>query len=237
MRQLTMLLFIVLVSVTVFAQDDYQKLIQAALKGDTALAGQILKNSVKTEPVKEKTFPIKNDTEHFFKIDITALRDSIISFFEIKNDPERNKFLSDIFYRRDYYDDDTARSTILLSAESIKDSVFSGRYYSQTGTSNDVFLTVFHEAWESKLYYSKDYQLNYTTDFALQLSEVGNNLTKVKVVALSPKVINGMSLGAHGTMNEYAQVHPTTIEEYSLLLFIADKLGDKTLSPLKLPNK
>jgi hypothetical protein len=45
-----------------------------------------------------------------------------------------------------------------------------------------------------------------------------------------------MGLGVHGPMNIYTKVQPTTIEEYSLLLFIADKLGDGSLLPLKLPK-
>ena len=204
MKRFTILLFTILIGKAALAQDDYQKFIQAALQGDTVLAEQILKNSVKTDSVQEKVFAIKNVTEHIFKINITALKDSIINFFEINNDPEKSKFLNNIFYRNDCYDDDTARRMILFSVETINDPIFSKDYFAQHGTSNDVFLTVYHEAWESKFYYSKGHALNYTTDFVLKLSKVGKNLTNVKVVALNPEVINGKGLGVHGSMYEYA---------------------------------
>lgn len=229
MKRFSTLLFLILISKASFPQDDYKKLIQAALIGDTASAGQILKNSVKTEAIQERNFPIKNDTEHVFKINITALRDSIISFFKIENDPNENNFLKKIFY--------SSKRSILFSTETFKESGFGREYFSQAGNSNDIYLATFRSEWKSKLYFSKDHALDYLADFAFHLSKVDDNFTNIKVIAINPEVINGEGLGAHGKMNEYATVHSTTIEEYSLLLFIADKLGDKTLSPLKLPHK
>lgn len=188
------------------------------------------------EPIETKPFPVRNVPEHVFTISANALKDTILKAFKIENDPEENKHLKDIFW---YYsgNDKEHKISILFRAETNTDTIFSRRYFLNPNTSNDVFLEVFHTAWISKYYQSHGHPLKYTTNFAVQLSEVDANKTKVKVVALNPEVINGTGFGVHGPANIYTSAQPTTIEEYSILLFIADKVGDTSLSPLKLPDR
>ena len=187
------------------------------------------------ESIQTNPFPNKNVPEHIFNINVNALKDTIIKAFRIGNEQEDNKYLRDIFW---YYTDKEKKykMPIFFTAETNIDIVFSRSYFSKPNTSSDVFLEVFHEAWISEFYYSHNHPLSYTTNFAIKLSKIGSNKTMVKVFALNPEVINGTGFGVHGPANIYTPAQPTTIEEYSLLLFIADKLGDTTLPPLKLPN-
>ena len=126
--------------------------------------------------------------------------------------------------------------SVFFTAESSKGAIFSSEYFLQPNTSNDIYLSAMMAPWLSEYYYSDSQPIEYTADFVFKLTKIDENSTVVKVVAINPEIISGMGLGIHGSMNIYSKAQPTTIEEYSLLLFIADKLGDATLLPLKLPN-
>src|SRR5579871_1462103 len=196
MKFFQIFLFIVLISIKTSGQDyykklydslqpEYEKFIRAALANDTTTAKKILETNTKIQPIQERTFPIKNIPEHIFKINITALKDTIATFFKIENDADKNKFLRDIFY---FYSD-SHKKQVFFVAETNKDTIFSREYFSNQPKSNDIFLTSFSEAWISKFYYSTDHSLKYTTDFAVKLRMVDSNSTEVKVVALNPQVI------------------------------------------------
>jgi hypothetical protein len=235
MKNLTALLITILISQISLGQDDYEKYIQAILKGDAVLAAQIERNYAyenKIEPIKEYPFPIKNIPEHVFKLNINALKDTLLTFFKMENGPQENKFLREVFYF--YYD--TTEFAVYFSAESNKDTILSDEYFSQPNTSNDIYLHAYRATWISNFYYSDGRPIKYTADFVFKLTKIDENSTDVKVVAISPEIVSGMGLGVHGPMNIYTKAHPTTIEEYSLLLFVADNLDDTSLLPLKLPS-
>jgi hypothetical protein len=202
----------------------------------TLLLSLIVLGCSSQEQIETKPFPIKNNAEHVFNLNANVIKDTIVRAFKIENDPEDNKHLRDIFW---YYAGEVKEHpmAILFSAETSRDTIFSLHYFSKPNTADDVFLEVYHEAWISKYYHSHGHPLKFTTDFAIQLSSIDANKTKVKIIALNPEVINGTGFGVHGPANIYTPAQPTTIEEYSLLLFIADKVGDTTLPPLKLPAK
>lgn len=186
-----------------------------------------------TEPIQTKPFPEKNLPEHVFRSTYADLKDTIISMFTIENQLD-NKILNQVFYEKM----PTAGTMPLTFApETNKDTLFSKEYFSKAGTANDIFLHDFRFAWMSKLYYSNDHSLKYTADFIVRLFKVNDSSTKVSIIAYRPEVINGIArYGPHGAVARYTPVLATTIEEYTLLQFIASKLGDSTLLPIKLPK-
>lgn len=190
-----------------------------------------------TDPIESKPFPVKNIAEHSFNLNIDKLKDTIFSFFTIENQ-NNNKYLNDIFY---FYpspekEKEIYKMFIDFQIENSKTALFGSDYFAKPNTSNDIYIHNFETCWLSKLYYSKGRPLEYSTAFIIKLAPINNDSTKVFIKAETPKVINGISgYGAHGAVARETIVEPTTIEEYSILLFIADKLGDKTLAPLKLP--
>ncbi len=195
--------------------------------------------SCKTEKtIETKYFPIRNIAEHTFRISVHELRDTIASLFNFENQDE-NKFLRDIFY---YYSESDKHSKeekhlISFNAETIHYSLFSTDYFSKANTSNDIYLHDYNTPWLSKLYFSNGEPLEQEATFIIKLSIINNNSTKLSIIAEEPKVLNGISgYGPHGAIARETAVEPSTIEEYSLLLFIAQKLGDTTLLPLKLPK-
>ncbi|MBI1781219.1 MAG: hypothetical protein HYR66_07590 [Sphingobacteriales bacterium] len=178
-----------------------------------------------TNPVETKSFPVKNIPEHLFKINITKLRDSISSLFDFQNQDD-NKYLKDIFY---FYpsaekEKEGYRMPISFQAETKQTALFGRSYFEKPNTSNDIYIHDFGICWLSKLYYSNKKPLEYRTAFVIRLTETDKELTKVSIVAEAPVVINGISgYGPHGAIALETAVESSTIEDYSILLFIADK--------------
>jgi hypothetical protein len=185
-----------------------------------------------TESVETRYFPVKNVPEHIFNITVDTLREKIVESFEFKNQTG-NKILEDIFY----FVHEGQKHLIFFSTETSKKPLFSIHYFSKPNTENDIYIHDFGNTWVSKLYFNNGKPMECRTAFIIKLSKVNDSKTKVKIVAENPKVINGIvGYGPHGAIARETEVESSTIEEYALLLFIADKLGDKTLHPLKLPN-
>jgi hypothetical protein len=185
------------------------------------------------EPIQTKAFSVKNVPEHVFKLKYAALKDTIVSLFNVENQLD-DKILNKIFYN---YILNGSTMVLTFQAETSRDTIFSREYFSKPTTSNDIFIHDFRESWPSKFYYSKNHALKYAADFIVKLYKVDDTSTKISIMAYNPEVINGISgYGAHGPVARYTPVLPTTIEEYTLLEFIASKLGDTTLLPIKLPD-
>ena len=183
-------------------------------------------------PIEPKTFSNENVPEHDFHFGVSMLRDTIVSLFDFNNQYE-NKLLSNIFY---HYSSDHL-IPVTFNAETADNTVFGKDYFAKQNTNNDVYLHDFEEFWLSKLYFSGNKALEYRSTFIIKMTKVDTNITKVQIVAENPRVLNGTAAyGAHGAIARETSVQPTTIEEYALLLFIANKLGDSTMQPLKLPS-
>ena len=237
-KNILTLLLIILVSNIAFGQNNYDKFIQAILKGDTILAQRISDESITTELIETKSLPIKNVPSHSFKISLDKLKDTITSLFNFENQ-YNNKYLNNIFYYYPSKEDEKERHKMFIDfqVETKTTALFGTNYYEKPNTSNDIYIHNFGTCWNSKLYFSKKKPLKYRTAFIIKLTKINDDSTKLFIEAEAPKVINGtIGLGAHGPIARETAVEPTTIEEYSILLFIADKLGDKSLIPLKLPT-
>jgi predicted component of viral defense system (DUF524 family) len=86
-------------------------------------------------------------------------------------------------------------------------------------------------------HFAKGKALLYRTAFICKFEKIDNYNTKLTVFAEDPIVVNGTDrLGPHGYIANVQKVAPTTIEEYSILLYIAEQLGDTTLPPINLPR-
>ena len=217
-----------------FGQNNYEKFVNALINGDTILAQKISDQNSTVGQIETRKFQIKNVPEHVFNIESIKLKDTIISLFSLENQFE-NKILSRIFYSKV---SKTFTMNITFQAETNKDTLFSKEYFSNPNSSNDIFLHSFRECWPSKYYYSQNNSLEYTANFIIKLNKINDGSTRILIIADSPQVINGISgYGVHGPIARYTSVQSTTIEEYTILKFIAKKLGDKTLSPLKLPEE
>lgn len=193
---------------------------------------------ITTEPIEARSFPERNISEHVFTMNIEKLKDTIGSLFTINNQ-YGNKFLDYTFgYDYDLKNSVRHKAIFAFSAETKRKSIFGDKYFAKPNTENDVYIHCFSEVWLSKLYFSKGRPLEYRTPFIIKLSRADSLglSTKLTIVAEKPRVLNGISnYNAHGPVVRETPVEPSSIEEYSILLYIASKLGDTTLLPLKVP--
>jgi hypothetical protein len=114
---------------------------------------------------------------------------------------------------------------VVYSAETRESSLFGKETFARAGDKTDVYLHSFGEPILSSVYCVLGRRLPYRVEFAIRVQAVGEG-SQVSVEALNPRVLKGIGgFGPHGTYSAEVPVRPTTIEEYSLLLYIGDALG------------
>lgn len=173
-----------------------------------------------------------NPTDHVFNIPIDKLRQTIIESFNELKTMHSEFYDSSVFF----YEFKGYRHQAIFRAET-SPGIFGRQYFEQEGTKDDIYLYS-HEYWISPIYKAGGKQLNCRTAFILTLTKIDDENTLLKVKPEDLKVIKGVEgFTAHGFYSKEISVDPTTIEEYSLIYFIAEQLGDKTLRPLNLLTK
>ena len=173
-----------------------------------------------------------NPTEHIFNVPIDTLRQIIIESFNELKTLDSKFYDSSIFF----YEFQEHRHQAIFRAETFP-GLFGQQYFEQEGTRDDIYLYS-HEYWISPIYSAGGKQLNCRTAFIVTLKKVNEDNTLLKIKPEDLKVIKGVAgLTAHGFYSKEIPVNPTTIEEYSLILFIAEQLGDTTLKQLNLKTK
>jgi hypothetical protein len=114
---------------------------------------------------------------------------------------------------------------VVYSAETRENPLFARETFSRAGDETDVYLHSFGEPVLSSVYCVFGRRLPYRGEFAIRVRAVGEG-SRVSVEALNPRVLKGIGgVGPHGTYSAEIPVRPTTIEEYSLLLYIGHALG------------
>jgi hypothetical protein len=184
--------------------------------------------------IERKVLEHPNATSHIFQFPIACLRDTLVPLFDFERQ-YGSPALQSIFY---YYseDDKEHKHLITLNAETKKHSLFGDDYFKKPNTENDIYLHDFGNTWNSSLYQVDGKPLEYRTAVILKLKSVDENRTRLVVAAENPMVINGtVGWGPHGPIAREEKVQPTTIEEHSLLLYIARELCDDSVAPLKWP--
>jgi hypothetical protein len=127
---------------------------------------------------------------------------------------------------------------VTFKAETADNPLFGREYFKNPDTENDIYIHSFGQFWYSPVYYAGGKPLEFRTPFILTLQKIDEERTLLKVRPETPRVIKGAAgLTAHGFVSKEIEVAPTTVEEYSLILFIAEQLGDTTLRPLNIKTK
>ncbi len=181
-----------------------------------------------------KTLGTPNPTSHVFNLPVDLLRDTIVKLFSFENQYE-NKFLLSIFNRTD--SEKAGKANSIFYVETFKKQVIAKEYFEKSGIENDLYIHNYKFFWKSKVYFANGKPMEYVTPFVLHFKEISNKQTMLIVEAADPVVINGYEgLSYHGPTQREQRVKPTTIEEYSLILYISYKLGDRNMPPLRLPK-
>jgi hypothetical protein len=107
------------------------------------------------------------------------------------------------------------------------------------GTENDAYLSGGGTCiGESKTYFKDDQPLIYFADFHIHLTALDERKTRVEIFTYGSYVVTGLdeSWSPHGPSLISAEVDPTTIEQYQILLDIGRQLGAKEMPPLLTPG-
>jgi hypothetical protein len=185
--------------------------------------------------VEFKQLEHPNPTSYTFDIPLHKLHDTLIKIFDLDSQ-YGNPILGKIFYYKSS-ESDLDIHQVSFDPEVPDSAVFGKEYFQKPNTKNDIFLNQF-DHWNSLIYHHKDKPFEYNATFAIQLKELNHDSTLLNIKALDPEIYNG-SKCCGPCLGNYAlteKVKPTSIEEYTLILYIAQKLGAKGLQPLQLPK-
>src|SRR5437868_4339605 len=187
------------------------------------------------QTIKSKAMPQKNPTSFVFNFSIHTLKDSIISFFTPKNQ-SGDKDLEKIFYMMA---DPSHKIYIPFAAETNRNARFGKEYFMNNSDSNDIYLHPIIDSWPSQIYYKGNYKaLDFRCAFIIKFNQIGDFSTELCIEDFRPRVLTGETEGisCHGPIAKETKVQPTTIEEYTILLVIAKKLGVKSMPALITPD-
>jgi hypothetical protein len=174
-----------------------------------------------------------NPTEHIFSIPRDQLRQTILDSFNEHKEMSSPFYQSSIFYFNADMGNGQHKMAVSFNAETAGNAIFGKKHFEKPNTGNDIYIHSFGQFWYSPIYYAGGKALEFRTPFILTLEKIDEEQTLLKVIPETPKVIKGIDgLTAHGFYSKEIDVEPTTVEEYSLILFIAEQLGDTTLKPL-----
>ena len=185
--------------------------------------------------LETKQLVLSNPTEHIFNIPVDKLRQTILDSFNEHKELDSPFYKSSIFYYNADIGDGKGEQKMLVSfnAETSENAIFGKKHFENPNYKNDIYIHSFGQFWYSPIYFAGGEPLEFRTPFILTLEELDDKTTLLKVRAEQPKVLKGVEgLTAHGFYSKEVEVAPTSIEEYSIILFLAEQLGDTTLKQL-----
>lgn len=173
----------------------------------------------------QKTLASANPTEYTFQLPIDSLKGNILMYFHAADYIGTNETYKKVFA---FETESNVKMPVLFTPETKQNAVFARKWFDEAGAENQIFLYNDGTTWPSALHFSKGSALPFRTSFVLTLTPVSDAETKVSIKAERPVVIQGQECcGSHGPYGKEHPVPPTSIEEYTLLLFIGEQLGLK----------
>jgi hypothetical protein len=126
---------------------------------------------------------------------------------------------------------------VVYFAETRGNALFGEATFLRAGDTTDVYLHSHGEPILSSVYCVLGRRLSYRVDFSLTVRAVGEG-SLVSIEALNPRVLKGIGgFGPHGAYSAEYAVAPTTIEEYSLLLYIGHVLEALPMPAVTTPRE
>ncbi|MES2773768.1 MAG: hypothetical protein V4722_06270 [Bacteroidota bacterium] len=194
-----------------------------------------------TVKVEIKVLASPNGTSHIFHLPPNLLKDTLVALFRFGSQFE-NPYLERVFRHYGFVN----LPQIFLNSKTAKDGAYCyGKFcydFKKPGTENDVIIDG-GRPWDSPVYHEYGTPLPYYTPFVLKLKSIDKEHTQVTIETVDPQVFISKwywtqcwDCGIWGIDSRSTPVQSTTIEEHTLLLYIADKLGDKTVEALQMPE-
>ncbi len=208
-----------------------------------AFALSIMSKAQQSLIIEKKVLPTQNSTSHVFRLPVKMLNDTLVALFNFERQFD-NPILKRVFSHDGSGMYSGYQAQTVLFAYVAKDSftMYRTKYFEKPDTQNDVYVDSYINPWNSPLYHYHGKPLSYTTPFILSLKSIDNTQTLLTIEAENANVFTRIDFwdqcfecGPLAMDLRTTKVQPTTIEEHTLLLYIADKLGDPTVEPLTMP--
>jgi hypothetical protein len=135
-----------------------------------------------------------------------------------------------------------------ISLEFASDSsiVWGSKYLNSPDNINDAFIWNYFPD-TSIVYYNQQNKIPYYYSLHLHIIKIDNTKTEVEIITINPEIMTGIRFPSNVLSSVFHQppitksVHPSTIEEYRVLLNIGEVLGIKDKMPTmrvpKYPDK
>lgn len=157
---------------------------------------------------------------------VGQLKETIIAVFEDANQINSTLLESAFHYRFQENNDENSLHQVYFTTETKTKPLLSEEYF-QSGNKNDVYLHAFGAVWDSPVYYANNESLKFGCEFAFRLDSIDSKRTRVTIEVQHPQIINGtVGIGPHGPVARRVAVKPTTVEEWTLLRYLALEVGD-----------
>ncbi|MCP4542364.1 MAG: hypothetical protein GY832_35020 [Chloroflexi bacterium] len=184
--------------------------------------------------IQVKELPQPNPTTYVFAVPVSEVHERV--YYGIRSGwRSRDKFFGSLGFVTIPWRGTT--DTVGFFVETKDEASFGKRVFNDPANDNDLFLRRSGSSIASRTYFALDEPLPYETEFQIHLEPIGTDSTQVTVVSLNPAVLKGVGgLGPHGYYPAEIAVEPSTIEEYTILLYIGHVLGDTSMPELKLPG-
>lgn len=187
--------------------------------------------SINTVHVRARPLPKPNPTYYSFPLPLDELRAKSLEAFDLPRQMARPIFGS-AFIRMVFSD--------TFCVETATNAAFGTAIFQNPANVNDIYLHTFNQPFEiSPVYYAREGGLPFFGAFHLHLTSVGSN-TLVTVTALETKVASGSTSGCSAVAIAptlmYKKVEPTTVEEYTILKYLGDYLGQTNMPDVIRPT-
>ena len=180
--------------------------------------------------VQTRSLPAPNPTTYSFPLPLEEVHTRALQAFSIKHqigDPIFGRSASKFHLEP------------VLFAECSTNAVIGEAVFRDPANAHDIYLHTFHTPFAiSSVYRGREGGLPFIAAFHLHLASSGSN-TVVTVTASNTEVVNGTKFGfgscGPGQGWNCERVQPTTVEEYSILLYLGRYLGITNMPAVILP--
>jgi len=183
-------------------------------------------------PLQTRKLEKVNPTSQSFSLPLKEVRERLIDAFSIDSQIRNRR----VFTFKGSWGSNSVRE-LTLSLETKEKALFGREVFEDPKNKYDIFLHMFGDPITSRTYFVSGRPLGYRASFHLHLTSETDGNTSVSVRVVRPTVIKGIGgVGPHGFYSKDVPVPPTTIEEYELLRYVGNVLGEGRMPDVQYPR-
>jgi hypothetical protein len=182
-------------------------------------------------PLSVHRLSTPNPTSYRFKVPLAEAKKKISEGFH-----PRTQLKSPLYRSLGFREAGSNNPYLMFTVETAGTALFCKKIFEQHGNTIDFCLHTYGTAIKSWSYFALGESLPYLAKFGVSVVTEDQH-TLISITTINPNVLKGFGgMSLHGPYEKKVPVEPTTIEEYSLLLYIGNLLGVTDMPPRRLPD-